>query len=157
MDTPIDPVEDEISSGRDHSHHSTIRVQEKEFSYKINSSYKPLKRNLNHQIQTPRYYVNGEHTLLENDPLKENLLLTKQRHQCKFMSKFNYFVVETLMPIKKYFAQRSPQTGDLVSKPWSKFMPSNIQTYPTLICRDYAKKQKWKSSRKALCLCRMKI
>ena len=55
-------------------------------------------------------------------------------------------------PVKsiRYFAQRSPQTGDLVSRPNSKFMPSNIQTYPTLICKNLKRKNKWESSRKAL-------
>ena len=66
------------------------------------------------------------------------------------------FVPHASSAIKpKYFFQRSPRTGDLVSKPNSNFMPSNIQIYPTLVAKALHKGRQWGSSKKALCLCRM--
>ena len=64
-----------------------------------------------------------------------------------------------IQPFKnsKNFTQRSTMTGELVSRPKSDFMPSDIYIYPKLKECQFKINKKWKSSKKPLCICKMKL
>ena len=63
---------------------SPIRVEEDYEDQEVSNKYVPKRRTLSTTVQTPRYYVNGQYTLLKDDPMHKRLLLTKQRHQSIF-------------------------------------------------------------------------